>query len=538
MPRLLKREAVRLFESSIECVNLALMGLGLPSRILLREYAGQYAGHIGLIGASVELAMSGCLVQAFGSKTLLLESGHFKSGRAILDDFRKMLKNPVPRTAFLTQGVQNQESHRQNLYQATLRFGALITARAGGFHAGRGPTRDVCVAMARDVIDFLGLLSASARMRSYIQYIPNAPEVVKDRQIILEDLARRLIATSDSPEQAGLLSAIYLVLPEIPENEPDWLNAIERITVAPKERDLSYLLSILERSNVGSLLKVSGTHGTGAVPVVVNPTHDNALPIQPQFLRRSFTNAADQFHSDVASSNGRLDSGFLDVPPIIFVNEIFVFGFRGIGIEPDVEHLFTAQQMWPFVLSSLSVNGTEGPLWFLVRRTDDLNQLRGYIEKAVRLAPRMVRNRKNDFLKGVQAIQTGIQLQSEFPDILRDAATAEESRENLMNVVVRNQGTVKQLPDTAKGVVDRISNGDESLTPLLVALVKDEIALPDIAAKKYWTRILSESATDEDDLPGLLTVLRNPELAQAHTAVRKAFRRIDFLSNGPAVNSI
>ncbi|WP_018130349.1 hypothetical protein [Effusibacillus pohliae] len=536
MPRLLKREAVRLFESSIESVNLALMGLGFPTRIQMRESVAQYAPHIGLIGAAAELALSGCLVQAYGAKTLLLESGQFKSARTILDDFRKMLKNPVPRTNFLIQGTQNHDNHRQKLYQATLKFGPLITARAGGFHAGRAPTRDVCIAMAKEVIDFLGLLSESTRMRSYIQNIPSVPEIVKDRQIILEDLARRLATATDSSEKAVLLSSIYLVLPEVPENEPDWLAAMERVAIAPKENDLSYLLNVLERSNVGTLLRVSKTHGGQSIPVVVNPLDENALPIQPQFFRRSFNSAAEQFHSDVASSNGRLNSGVLDVPPIEFVYELFVFGFERLRIESNGSAMFTAHQIWPFVLSSLSVSSTEGPVWFLVRRTDDLNQLRAYVERAARISTKTVRNRKVEFLKGLQAIQAGTHLQSEFVEIIRDAAEAEEKRENLKMVVERNQGDPRQLPECAQMTVTRISDGDESLTPLLVAISKGEIELNEVA-KKYWTRILSEAATDEEDLPGLLTVLQNEELSQAHTAVRKAFRRIDFLSNGPVVDS-
>lgn len=59
MPRLLKKDAIRLLEASVESLNLALVGLGLPQRVTLKEVSAQYSGAIGLIGASVELAMAG-----------------------------------------------------------------------------------------------------------------------------------------------------------------------------------------------------------------------------------------------------------------------------------------------------------------------------------------------------------------------------------------------------------------------------------------------------------------------------------------------
>lgn len=531
LPKLLKRDAVRLMEASVESINLALVGLGLPRRVPIREESAQYAAQVGLIGAAAEQAMSSCLVQAFGEQSLILESGQFKSGRRILDDFRNFASKPLPRSLFLTQGVTNADEHRRTLVEYTRKFGALITARAGGLHAGRGTTRDIAVLLAKDVILFLKVLSESSRIRTYIHGIPNVPEIIKDRQIILEDLARR-VQHSTTTEKAGLLSAINLILPEIPDDEPAWMDALERVSVAPREQDLTYLLDMLEHSSIGSLFKVSKGVGGESIPVVVRSGSENAIPIEPQFLRREFTTLRDQFYGDVANANGRLNDGIFDVPPYDFVLGLFVSGIEGVQ-----EGKLTAQQAWPFIMSSLAVAGTAGPYWFLVRQTNDLNQLRAYVERSSRYAPGVVASRKSEILDGIAALTTNTPLTGLFVrGLVSSFEIAEEKRENLMDAVSRNLGHERKLPTEITSLVQAVVEGEGHLGTLLVKLVDDEIGLTDLAAKKYWARTFCEAANEEAELPGLLAVLRTHDLKQAYTAARKAFRRIDLLSNGPAID--
>jgi hypothetical protein len=530
MPRLLKKDAVRLFEASLECINLALVGLGMPRRVPVREDSALLAPIIGLIGSAAEQAMSGCLVQAFGSQALLLESGHYKSAKAILHDCRQMIQHPIPRSLFLTTGVERPDEHRRILYEQTLRFGPLITARAGGLHAGKGPTRDVCVVLAKDVIEFLRTLSRSSRIRPYMENIPEPPEIVKDRQIILEDLARR-VRDSNNGERAALLSSIFLVLPDIPTEEPEWLQVFERVSVTPREQDLSYLLDVLERSNVGSLFRVSQQGDGETVPVVVRPNDDHAIPVAPQFLRREFNTPRDQFHGDVANANGRINVGTFDVPPFEFVLELFVFGLQSEGILQEGERL-TAQQSWPFIMSSLSVSGTPGPYWFLVRATNDLNQLRSYIERAAQYAPRHAHRNIPEVIEGIEAALTNTPLYTPFVTaLLNDSDAAEEKRERLLEVVERTEGTIRQVSDDIKTLIKNIAEGGDHVGTALAKLVSDEFGLSSPQGKQYWARTLAEAANDEEDLKGLLAVLRDSSLSQARTAVRKAIRRIDFLSN-------
>jgi len=64
----MRRHAIRLLEASLESLDLAVSSLGATKRREFREPVATYAPEIGLIGASAELAMSACLVQAYGPR--------------------------------------------------------------------------------------------------------------------------------------------------------------------------------------------------------------------------------------------------------------------------------------------------------------------------------------------------------------------------------------------------------------------------------------------------------------------------------------
>ena len=104
MPMYLKRETIRLLEASIEAISIAITALGLPKRIELRENTSENAIEIGLVGVAAELAMSAIIVQVNGAKALRLPSGFYKTGTQIVDDFKSLMRNRLPKMAFLTQG--------------------------------------------------------------------------------------------------------------------------------------------------------------------------------------------------------------------------------------------------------------------------------------------------------------------------------------------------------------------------------------------------------------------------------------------------
>ena len=107
-------------------------------------------------------------------------------------------------------------------------------------------------------------------LKPYLKSLPDPPPVVKKRTLIVEDLVSRLDQANSVDEQALLLSSLYLVLPEISADEPDWLSAFDRISVSPKRQDVVYLLDVVAQALPATLIRIAGT-GEG-VPVVFDPS--------------------------------------------------------------------------------------------------------------------------------------------------------------------------------------------------------------------------------------------------------------------------
>lgn len=543
MPVLLKRDVCRLLEASIENLSLGLLGLGVPRRLSSRDIATETAGVIGLIGSAIELAMSACVVQVYGMKGLLVETNNrFKTGSQILDDFRRLLREPIPKANFLTQGVSESKAHLDNLYSQTLKFRTLIASRAGGLHAGYGPSRDVCLTLAKDVINFLSTLSESTRIKPYLQYLPMVSEVVKERTLIIEELARKFTGEpTNSIEKSRLLSSLYLVLPDIPSETPDWIDAFERITVAPGEEDICFLLNVLQKSSVAELFKVTPStipENDTPIPVIVRPEDKSALPIAPHLLKREFTRMVDQWNGDIALANGRLASGCIDLPPSDVIYDLFTLKLENTAILRD-RSFITAHEAWPFIASSLSVMGTPGPCWFLVRKTEDLGQLSSLLKRVSKYATSYLLRRIPDILTGIQAIidhkpMTGIKAAS-FTNILNHYEGSLQKREELAEALKRSIDTNRVLPDDIRDMVGLAARGDLAVGVVLLKLTQECTDSISENAMKYWSRMLCEAATEEEDLPGILTVLRSPDLSAAHTAAKKAMMSLDFLYNGPPI---
>jgi len=248
MPMYLKRDTIRLLEASIKSISIAFIAFGLPKRIELREDTSENAIEIGLVGVAAELALSAIIVQVNGTKTLRLPSGFYKTGTHIVDDFKSLMSTRLPKMAFLTQGVERSSDHIEEIVSNTSKFKLLVKLRAGGLHAGMGPSRDVCVACLNDVLSFLYVLSKSSRIKPYTSNIPQKIEVIKSHELIIDELIHRMKTSTSIEEKSRALSSIYLILPELPLEEPEWLEAFERVAISPKEQDISFLLDTLEKS--------------------------------------------------------------------------------------------------------------------------------------------------------------------------------------------------------------------------------------------------------------------------------------------------
>ena len=534
MPQYLRKDSMRLLEASMESLALALVGLGLPSRREFREPGCQYAATIGLIGTAAELAMSAILVQTYGPDILLKHDHKYKAGREILDDTRSLLKNPVPRTSFLTAGVSDEKKHRDGLFACTTGFVVLCRERAAGLHAGNGPSREVVCVAAQKVYDFLKELANSTRIKPYLLDLPVPPQRPLSPNVLIEDLLNQLHQAKGVQDRAILIGSIYLVLPEIPAVEPEWIEALDRVAIVPEEKDLALLLTTLERAYPMQFQRLSA--GAAPVGVVVRPDDPHALPIAPHQLRRSFAGISDQFFADIGSANTRLDAGILDLPPDDFLMDLAVLGPDGVKAFLSRGAL-TAHEAWAFVAAAINTQGTQGPFWFLVRITDDLSQLATILQRAMRLSKRKkTKERHEVFRKGVTAIRGEKPMPKKTAlsgEIADQQLAAESKREKLVEAAVRN-GT-GDLGVSAEGgsAIVKISAGElsigQGMTTVLESAIKPK-------GKPYWAKMLCEAASEPDDLRSVVGVLNDPDLSTAHTAARKAVRLIDVSTFGPPMD--
>ena len=404
MPMYLKRDTIRLLEASVESISLAVAALGLPRRYESREPASENSIAIGLAGVSAELAMSAIIVQAKGEQALRFPSNFYKTGSHIVDDFRLLITSQIPKMVFLTQNVRNPADHISKILELSSKFKLLTKSRAGGLHAGKGPSRDVCIACVNNVIDFINLLGQSSRIKPYTESVPRTIDMPKSYDLIIDDLVRKLNQSSSNEDKAIAISSIYLVIPELPEEEPEWIQAFERLMVIPKETDISFLLDTLQASRYASLIKVAKS--SDAIPVVVQKGNYAALPIEPQYLKKSFSDIRDRWYADRGTANGRLDQKQFDPPPIESVYEIFTFQFHVLRITDSEEAQLTAADTWPLIAASLAYAGTRGPCWYFVRKTSDWGQLEAYMNRAS-MVGRKLKKGFEEFKSSFEALKAG-----------------------------------------------------------------------------------------------------------------------------------
>jgi hypothetical protein len=531
MPTLMKADAVRLFEAAVESLSLAISGLASPPRLGLRRPESQFSAHIGLIGSASEMAMSACIAQAFGPTALMQPSGHFLVGHMVREKFLKLVEAGSANSSFLFQGIADAAAHRNSLIAFTQRATRLISSRAGGLHAGRGLLHEATASIANDVADFLDVLALSSRVRPYLTNIPRVPLYTRERQVYVEDLRRRL---GDAPS-AQAVASLYLVLPDVPGEKPEWVDALGRVSIAPKDRDVVYLLSALQTALPATLVRVGGNGEALAVRVEQDNPH--ALPISPNFLRRNAQTIADQWYADIGTANARLAKGVLDLPPAEAIREGFAIGLDAAGL-PKGAAAFTPHEAWPFVAAAFRAQGTPGPYWFVVRRTGDIAALAGQLKIAHDKAkPRHLKDGIQECLHGIELIRKEEAIGSNdavFRAVIDDVARAEEQWDKLMKTVSANLKTYPISEQASSRLNDILSNGT-SVGDVVGELLTDENTA--VAARRYWLSRLCEIANDHDDVAPIVGVLNAPDLEVAHTAAKKALRRIDFAQNGPPIVS-
>jgi len=532
MPRFLSNSAIRLLEASQESLALALHCLAIPNRGNLRVEVARYSPAIGLIGAAAEQALAAIIVQVRGDEALATSPTQYKSARQILSDMRDLLRAPIPASSFLTAGVDNPAQHRETILQASEGFSVLFTYRATGLHAGLGVSRTVTLKQAFKVYDFLELLTKSTRIRPYMDRLPIPPDEIIDQNVLIDDLIQKFQSNDAMTERVNALRSLFLILPEVPQEAPEWLEAFDRSVVSPRPADITLLLETLQHAAPMRFRRINADGQ--ALPVVVRPNDPNALPIALQDMRQAFGHAREQFGADVGNANGRLDQGNLDLPPESFLLDLCLQGPEQLR-ETLQRQTLTGQEVWPFVATALSQQGTERPYWFLVSMVDDIGQLIGQLRRAVAVSRQdQFKERCNAAIRALDAKRQERTLApaTEIATFtVAQAAAAEAARDNIPDLMDRNDGTVREASLETIPPLAAFYAGEFTAGQAFPAVYGSD----NPASKKYWTRQLLIAATDAGDRSMLITALRDPEFANLKTDARKALRLVDILTFGPNI---
>lgn len=533
MPRLLKNDSIRLIESSIEALALAQVGICSFRKDDLKISNVRYAAEIGLIGSSIELAMNSILIQAYGKK-IIYKDERYKTASEILHDFRLLLNQSSANTLFLVNGITNYEAHINELLKLTNRFQLIITSRAHGLHNGMGLSYEITASFFQEVSRFLKLISQSSNYKPYLQKIPELVGIMIDKDILIDDLYNRVNATKDIDEQKTLISSLFLILPEVPKDLPEWVKKFESFNIAPKRNDIVYLINALEQANPVSLRKVNS--GSNTIDVRIDMDNPNAIPISPHYLRTEFTQYKDQFYADISTANGRLTSKQLDLPPKLSVYKAFSIDLYEAGILSEGS-FFNAHQSWSYIVSALNVakNNTNAPFWFMIRATDDKGQLKSQLKKAARIGNSSLKINLDIAIKGIEKIEKNEAIditETYFDKIIKDRQkfTAQLEKFEKSYSITKNH----ELPERYNSVLTDMFDEKTHIGEVLDLVVNDNELI--LEQKKYWVYQLTQVMPEKEDLITLNSILNLDEFSVSHTNIRKTLRVMDFFNYGPKIS--
>lgn len=400
MPKFLKDKAVSLLDGGIETYLLGLYGLTLPTVKNRRAQETKYAPVMGLFGVAAELLVKACLVQAHGISAMYKKGDAtqevFKFGSEYIEELKSDINIDSSKVAFWYDKADKQ-TQKGLLIEYLNKFRLLQGLRANGLHAGIGCSRDVAVVTANEVYAFIQTLSRSKKLRAYLRNVLAPESTIRDREAIIEDLSRRVVAVDDDKEKMDLLRGLYIVLPYVPEVAPDWIERFANAEIAPPTKsDINYLVKSLDDAHSIYLLKNRG--GKDGIPVRVEPDNPDALPIAIQNIKRTLSSNPDQFNNDALIANTRLENKYLDLPIDDFLVDLYALGSENARIIQGDAQL-TAQVVWPFVVSAYSTNETPRPCWDLIKNCDEIDKLISYVKRCNKLGNGYFRRRYQDLLK-------------------------------------------------------------------------------------------------------------------------------------------
>ena len=235
MPKFLKNNTIVLLDGGVESYLMALYGMAMPTLRNLRKPETKQAPIVGLYGAAAELLVKACLVQAKGVEAMYkdgnIASGVYRFGSEVIEDMRRYIKNEDSCISYIWGNPDDHAEQRTKILHCLGKFKLHQELRANGLHAGLGCSRDIAIAVASDIFDFIQLLSQSKKLKPYLKNLPAPEAAIRDREVIIEDLTRRFRSAKDNAAKVNLLRGMYIVLPYIPEIKPDWVDSFDRIEI-------------------------------------------------------------------------------------------------------------------------------------------------------------------------------------------------------------------------------------------------------------------------------------------------------------------
>lgn len=541
MPKFLKDNTIVLLDGGVESYLLALYGMAMPTLRPLKKNETKYAPICGLFGVASELLVKACLVQAKGISAMYqdgdVSAGVFRFGTDVIEDLRRCIRDEDDCISYIWGSTEDHKVQKEKLLHCIGKFKLLQAERANGLHAGIGSSRDITVAAAADVYDFIQLLSESKKLKPYLKNVPAPEATIRDREAIIEDLTRRYRAAKDDQAKTALLRNMYLVLPYIPELKPDWVDAFDRIAAAPpSEGDLSYLAKTLSDAHSIYLLKNRG--GKDGLPVRVDPSDPAALPIAIQNIKRELHSTPDKFNNDVLTANTRLAESRLDLPLEEFLVDLYALGLKEAGVIASEDQYLTAQQAWPFVAAAYSTNGTPRPCWFIVRQCNELDQLIAFLKRTKDCGNGYLKRRLPDLIEALESFKNGTpssigaKKNSEFKEL----RTYTDYRENIPHEK-RKPFTPTFLrkyavSDAMNAIIHEFVAGHQNAgNSLAKALELEELCTPD----KKAALALLHLCLGTEDKHGLISVLRTEHMKGYISTARKQMFLIDFIESGPQI---
>lgn len=531
----MRDRAIELLDGGIESYLLGLYGLNLPIIKRRRKQETKYAPIMGMFGASVELLVKACLVQGKGIAAMYMNedvsSKMYRSATDCVDELKKLIRNDDESIRFIWKDEEIKDTQKGVFLNYLDKFRLLQDLRANGLHAGIGCSRDVAVTIANDIFDFIQLLTCGRRLKAYLKNIPAPEAPIRDREIIIEDLHRRFNSQKNATEKTDILRSMYLVLPYVPDMKPDWIDNFEKIKVtAPTNNDMTYLVRTLQDAHSIYLLKNRG--GKEGFPVRVENENPDALPIAIQNIKRTLNNIPDIFNNDVLTANTWLAQGRLSLPLDDFLIDLFALGLENAKIISNGNKL-TAQQVWAFIVSAYSTQGTPRPCWELIRECDELDKLLDFLTRARKYGNGYYIRRADMLIHCVEAYKTGTPViideknDKEFISIKEFYTNnIEHPKENPITPQFLHKNPVSsRVASIISDYLSRTVGTGDAVERILSTT-------PLTQMDKRAATALMRMCVSIEDKNGLVAVLRSTDMKNTHSEARKQMFCVDILNNG------